>query len=223
VRTLERFLDLALTAETEAVRLNAVAGFLWNVGKRKVSLDLYRRAMEWGDAQAIYDYARAAHDLGQVDEARGAYLELVADDSDIASRAAGDLALLVDDQLEKVRLLERAFPHRPELLTELAWALDAIGDRQRLESLLINEMQRGSVAAPILLGNFYEDRLQDLSRAEHAFRVGAKRGDAYSLYNLARLLYLTGRKREGIKALQRAARRGDRMAADRLRELEALR
>ena len=66
-----------------------------------------------------------------------------------------------------------------------------------------------------MLGNIYLD-LGDEPSAERAYRIGFRRGDAHSAYNLAAHLADRGEFSAGRKWLRAAAKGGDQWAVDRL-------
>lgn len=144
---------------------------------------------------------------------------------DIQGVAAGVLPNLIDIKaaIETCKEAVQRYPEIGRFKFELARALYADGQYQKAEEQLVQAKDQGHVRAAQLLGRFYQLGLNgkaDPARAVPLFEQGAKVGDPYAQYSLARaLLAGNGVKPDverGMALLVKAAESGHTYAMNQL-------
>lgn len=192
---------------------------LWDTDRIPEAIAAFRDAARSGDEEATYALGRSLLWNGEVEEAVPLLSRVSAASGAFADLAAGELGRHLlgsgTDVTRAVSLLGQAASSRREYRSDYAQALALCGRHDEAISLLRREVKRGSVDAPIVLGNIYLN-LGDESSAEGAYRVGFRRGDAHSAYNLAALLADRGELSASREWLRAAAKGGDQRAVDRL-------
>jgi Flp pilus assembly protein TadD len=146
---------------------------------------------------------------------------LVDSDSTLRDLAAGYLGrafVQLGSVEESIPYFERAQAAEPEFVVDLADALIDLGRTHDAERVLVEASALGNVCAPLSLGNLREKEGR-FDEAEHAFRRGIELGDLNSEFNLAHVLWTTGRTEEATSWLQSAAQQGDHLASRKLTEL----
>lgn len=191
---------------------------LWDLDDTGPAIRCLREAVESGSEAAILVLASSYLWEEKYEEAyRLARTYRVgtddADDLDVSStlgQASLQLHGLTD---QNRRWLEVAAESDPTALVALVGALIEAEELVEVENVLRRAAEAGSVAAPILLGNLYQDHLASPDRAAAAYRLGIARGDAFSAYNLGLLLEIQGRHEEAVQWIGYAAERDDELAA----------
>jgi TPR repeat protein len=191
---------------------------LWDLEDTRPAIRCLREAVEGGSEAAILVLASSYLWEEKYEESfRLARTYRVgtsdADDLDISStlgQASLHLHGLTD---QNRRWLKAAAEKDPAALAALVDALIEAEELVDAENVLRRAAEAGSVAAPIMLGNLYQDHLASPDRAASAYRLGIARGDAFSAYNLGLLLEIQGQHEEAAQWIGFAAVRGDELAA----------
>ncbi|ONI60749.1 hypothetical protein ALI44B_09235 [Leifsonia sp. ALI-44-B] len=191
---------------------------LWDLDDTSPAIRCLREAVEVGSEAAILVLASSYLWEEKYEEAyRLARTYRVgtdeADDLDVSStlgQASLHLHGLTD---QNRRWLEAAAESDPAALVALVDALVEAEELVDAENVLRRAAEAGSVAAPIMLGNLYQDHLASPDRAASAYRLGIARGDAFSAYNLGLLLEIQGQREEAVQWIGYAADRSDELAA----------
>jgi tetratricopeptide (TPR) repeat protein len=190
---------------------------LWDLEDTSLAIRCLREAVEGGSEAAILVLASAYLWEGNYEESyRLARTYPVgtddADDLDISStlgQASLHLHGLTD---QNRRWLEAAAVKDSAALSALVGAFIKAEELVDAENVLRRATEAGSVTAPIMLGNLYQDHLASPDRAASAYRLGIARGDAFSAYNLGLLLETQGEGEQAAQWIGYAADRGDELA-----------
>lgn len=212
--------DLALFREAWLAQRDGLTGTryaeaLRAAGDLDTAIAVCREVADLGYTSGYYEWAWLEHDRGDVQRAI-ALMEEAADllDDDDRRYPVGVAGHWRWDHFNEVTaepLLREGMEAYPTARADLAALLSTTGRRAEGVRTLADGVKAGHVECMLPLANILsEDGEKDA--AEAIYRQAYDQGDAYSAWNLAVLLWETGRGEEAEEWVWRAAQGGDDLA-----------
>jgi tetratricopeptide (TPR) repeat protein len=185
-----------------------------------------REVAELGYFSGYYDWAWLEHGRGEVERAIAVMEEVAALIDDGPDRAypigvAGHWRWEHFDDESAEPMLRRGMAAYPEARADLAALLAVTGRRAEGVRTLADGVRAGQVECMLPLANILSED-GEKAQAEDLYRRAYDRGDAYSAWNLAVLLWEEGRGEEAQEWAWKAAEGGDDLAIAYLSDVDPL-
>ncbi len=180
---------------------------------------VYKQAIDSGYLAGYYDLAWLERGRDNIDvaiELLEGYVRQDDDPDDFTWHVMGVLGhwkWYFFNQPESEPLLRKGADYYPSARADLASLLKATDRLSEAIEVLQRGVEEGEVESFLPLANIHEENAE-FDRAEDLFRGGFGLGDAFSAFNLYRLLDDLGREEEAAEWLWKAAQGGDELAIE---------
>jgi TPR repeat protein len=220
---LQRFRD-AWERMHDGVTGTGYAEALRNAGRLEDAVAVCREVAELGYSAGYYEWAWLEHGRGDVTRAIELMEEVAAlleDDPDrfYPIGVAGHWRWEHRNEVSAEPMLRAGMEAYPDARADLAHLLMATGRRTEGVQTLADGVRAGHVECMLPLANIFSED-GDTDSAEALYRRAYELGDAYSAWNLAVLMWETGRGPEAQEWVWKAAEGGDDLAISYLSDVD---
>jgi tetratricopeptide (TPR) repeat protein len=197
---------------------------LRGAGRLDEAVTVCREVADLGFFVGYYEWAWLEHDRGDVTRAIELMEEVAALQEDDPDRAypigvAGHWRWDHRNELAAEPMLRAGMDAYPEARADLAHLLMATGRRTEGVQMLADGVRAGHVECMLPLANVFSEE-GDADSAEALYRRAYELGDAYSAWNLAVLMWESGRGAEAQEWVWKAAEGGDELAISYLSDVD---